>query len=57
MLLACVLIYYAYQKTGEPIKKHNIITVVLYILLYGILASVVIFGVFFDLATGKKQKW
>ncbi|MCD4666796.1 glycosyltransferase family 2 protein [archaeon] len=57
MLLACVLIYYAHQKTGEPIKKHNIITVVLYILLYGILASVVIFGVFFDLATGKKQKW
>jgi len=57
LTLALIIINYAYKFTREKVFKYGVISVPLYILVYGLLASFVWLTVFLDLARGKKQRW
>ncbi|MBI4153868.1 glycosyltransferase [Candidatus Woesearchaeota archaeon] len=55
--LSLIVVYLAHRFTRENVREHGILTVPIYLLLYGMLASIVWLGVFIDLAFRKKQKW
>lgn len=57
MIFAAFLLYYAHKSCKEPLTKEGYLVIPSYLLLYGILASIVLVGVFIDLARGKKQRW
>jgi len=57
LFFALILLYVAHKHANEPLAKHGLFTIPSYLLFYSILASIVIFGMFFDLARGKRQKW
>lgn len=57
LTLGLIVIYYAYNFTKEKVFKYGFVSVPLYIVAYGLLASAVWATVFFDLVRGKKQRW
>ncbi len=54
---AVLLLYYAHKACKEKLTKQGYFAVPSYLLMYGVLAGVVLLGVFFDLTRGKKQRW
>ena len=57
LIAAMILIYVSHKHTKEPLAKHGYITIPSYFLFYSLLVAVVLLGVFFDLAIGKRQRW
>ena len=57
LILAISLIVFAHKEAKEPLKKHGIISLISYMLLYGMIASIILVFVFVDLIRGKVQKW
>ena len=57
LTLALIIINYAYHYTREKVFRYGFISVPIYILAYGLLASTVWITVFIDLLRGKRQRW
>ncbi len=57
LVASLTLLYVAHKHTREPLKKYGLFVIPAYLLLYSLLASTVLIGVFIDLARGKKQRW
>ncbi len=57
MVFAAFLLYYAHKACKEPLTKEGYLVIPSYLLLYGLMATIVLVGVFVDLARGKKQRW
>ena len=57
LTLSLIVVFLAHSYTKEKVMKHGALTVPFYLLLYGVLASMVWLGVFVELAIDKKQKW
>ena len=47
----------AYKYTREPVKKQDILAMVIYMIFYPLLISVLFLGVFWDIIVNKIQKW
>ena len=56
-ILSLIIINYAYHYTKEKVFRYGFISVPIYIVAYGLLASAVWLTVFADLLRGKKQRW
>jgi len=57
LTLSLIIINYAYHYTKEKVFRYGFVSVPIYILAYGLLASIVWLTVFVDLLRGKKQRW
>jgi len=55
--LAFLIIKLAYKYTREKVFTYGYLSLVSYLVIYGFLASVVWFVVFFELVLGRTQKW
>ncbi len=56
-ILSMIILIYAHKTTNESFFRYGYISVPIYLISYGLLASLIWLGVFIELIFGKIQKW